>query len=119
MAGEKGRGEKEEDAEKGFELSVVCVGVVVCIVGLYTCFSLKKMVVTYATLLVLVAGVLLPDWTFFARDFSQWTTPMPLPRPIHHAPPSSPGFKIYPMRLAIFGVVYGFTLYKLWMYIVH
>ena len=32
---------------------------------------------TYGFVILAIAGVLLPDWEFFDRDYSKWLTPMP------------------------------------------
>ncbi|OUZ99348.1 Microsomal signal peptidase 12kDa subunit [Macleaya cordata] len=56
--------------------SLICLGVLVLVIGFYT-YSFKKMFVTYVFGLFAIAGALLPDWEFFDRDFSQWTSPMP------------------------------------------
>lgn len=40
-------------------------------VGLTT-RSFKKMMVTYVVGMLGIAGVLLPDWAYFDRDFSRW-----------------------------------------------
>lgn len=54
---------------------LVWLAMVVIIVGFYT-HSFKKMVVTYFMGLAGIGGVLLPDWDFFDRDFSEWTQPV-------------------------------------------
>ncbi|XP_072994037.1 signal peptidase complex-like protein DTM1 [Typha latifolia] len=56
--------------------SLVGLAVVMAFVGLWT-MSFKKMIATYAFGVGGIAGIFLPDWEFFDRDFSQWFTPMP------------------------------------------
>lgn len=58
-----------------FRSSLVCLAVVVVIVGICT-QSLKKMMVTYLVGVVGIGGVLLPDWGYFDRDFSRWSSPV-------------------------------------------
>lgn len=84
-------------------------------IGICT-FSFKKMIATYVFGLFAIAGLVLPDWEFFDRDFSHWSTPMPA----HDNPPpnsNSKRFKIYPLRLLLYTTVYGFGFYKWWMFI--
>ncbi|KAG1334610.1 putative signal peptidase complex-like protein DTM1 [Cocos nucifera] len=58
---------------------LVALAAVVIVVGAWT-FSFKKMMATYFLGLLGIAGILLPDWEFFDRDFSQWFTPLPAQR---------------------------------------
>ncbi|KAI5654825.1 hypothetical protein M9H77_32012 [Catharanthus roseus] len=103
-----------------FRSSVASLAVIVVIVGLYT-FSLKKMLATYLFGMFAVCGVILPDWEFFDRSFSQWCTPINVESV--HSLPSAPGnyqnastrFKMYPIRMAVYAMVYGFVFYKWWM----
>ncbi|XXG61254.1 hypothetical protein AAC387_Pa04g2960 [Persea americana] len=94
---------------------LLLVGAVVLLVGIYT-HSFKKMFATYFFGLFAIAGLVLPDWEFFDRDFSQWFTPMPA-----HGNPSqksnSTRFRIYPLRMVVLTTIYGFGLYKWWMFI--
>uniref|UniRef100_A0A1D1XJW8 Putative signal peptidase complex subunit 1 n=1 Tax=Anthurium amnicola TaxID=1678845 RepID=A0A1D1XJW8_9ARAE len=101
--------------EGALRTSLVCLGAAVALVGLYT-FSFKKMVATYVFGILAICGVLLPDWEFFDRDFSQWFSPMPTDRPAAAgAAPNQPArFKFYPLRVSLFVAVYGFGLYKWW-----
>lgn len=71
-----------------FRSSVASLAVIVVIVGLYT-FSLKKMLATYLFGMFAVCGVILPDWEFFDRSFSQWCTPINVESV--HSLPSAPG----------------------------
>ncbi|KAF9620377.1 hypothetical protein IFM89_026765 [Coptis chinensis] len=92
---------------------LVCLGALVLLIGLYTC-SFKKMLVTYAFGLLGIGGVLLPDWEFFDRDFSQWVYPMSTD---DAQKPRSNRFRIYPMRLFLYTTVYSFGVYKWWMFV--
>ncbi|XVE55501.1 hypothetical protein DITRI_Ditri03aG0163700 [Diplodiscus trichospermus] len=55
--------------------AVVWLAVIIVLVGIFT-LSLKKMMITYAFGMVGIAGILLPDWDFFDRDFSRWCYPV-------------------------------------------
>ena len=56
---------------------LVTLGALVLLVGIST-FSFKKMIATYAFGLLGIAGLLLPDWEFFDRDYKEWFSPMPV-----------------------------------------
>lgn len=62
---------------------LVTLGAVVVLVGIST-FSFRKMMATYIFGLLGIAGLVLPDWEFFDRDFSEWFSPMPV-----HAEPKN------------------------------
>ncbi|XP_031394764.1 signal peptidase complex-like protein DTM1 isoform X2 [Punica granatum] len=55
--------------------ALVWLAVVMAVVGLGT-HSFKKMFVTYVLGMLGIVGILLPDWDYFDRDFSKWTTPV-------------------------------------------
>jgi hypothetical protein len=59
--------------------SLVALAAAVAVTAVATA-SLRKALATYGFGVLAVAGVLLPDWEFFDRDFSQWLTPMPASR---------------------------------------
>ncbi|CAD6217042.1 unnamed protein product [Miscanthus lutarioriparius] len=59
--------------------SLVALAAAVVLTGLATA-SLSKAAATYGFGILAIAGVLLPDWEFFDRDYSQWLTPMPASR---------------------------------------
>jgi hypothetical protein len=59
--------------------SLVALAAAVLLTGVATA-SLRKAAATYVFGILAIAGVLLPDWEFFDRDFSQWLTPMPASR---------------------------------------
>ncbi|KAG8079685.1 hypothetical protein GUJ93_ZPchr0007g4456 [Zizania palustris] len=65
--------------DKLLQRSLVALAGVVVITGVVTA-SLWKAAVTYGFGILAIAGVLLPDWEFFDRDYSQWITPMPASR---------------------------------------
>ncbi|CAN6479869.1 unnamed protein product [Victoria cruziana] len=117
MGGEGGGddGRRLPSAEKVLRYSLFSLAAVVCGVGLYT-LSLKKMVVVYISGLLLVAGVVLPDWQFFDRNVSQWTSLVTATQP--SLPPRSFRFGCHPLRLSLYTIVYGFALYKLWKYVI-
>lgn len=62
---------------------LVCLAILMMVILLYT-HSLKKTMVTYVYGMFAIGGVLLPDWEFFDRPVSQWTSPMT----VQHMPPS-------------------------------
>lgn len=55
--------------------ALVWLAVAMAVVGLST-HSFKKMMATYVAGMLGIAGILLPDWDYFDRDFSRWTTPV-------------------------------------------
>ena len=55
--------------------AIVWLAVIIVLVGIFT-LSLKKMMITYAFGMVGIAGILLPDWDFFDREFSRWCYPV-------------------------------------------
>ncbi|KAL8130821.1 signal peptidase complex-like protein DTM1 [Apium graveolens] len=101
-----------------FRSSVICLTVVILGVGIYT-QSLKKMMGTYVFGMLGLCGILLPDWDYFDRPVSQWCSPITLTNKIHStAPPSSTSrFKVYPVRLLLYTIVYMYGFYKWWMFI--
>ncbi|CAL9082012.1 unnamed protein product [Musa textilis] len=101
--------------EEALQKSLVVLAALMAVVGIWT-FSLKKMLATYAFGILGIAGILLPDWEYFDRDFSQWFTPMPARRtPAADRAPGSWRFKLYPLRVAMITLIYSFGLYKWWM----
>lgn len=99
--------------------SLLCLAAFVVLVGVCT-HSYKKMVATYLFGLFAIAGVVLPDWDFFDRDFSRWFYPVTMEerRVLAAAPRSGLArFRIYPIRFIMYTTVYGFVLYKWWMYV--
>lgn len=55
--------------------SLVWLAVIMVIVGICT-ESWKKIMATYVVGIIGIAGLILPDWDFFDRDFSRWTCPV-------------------------------------------
>ncbi|XP_010060000.2 signal peptidase complex-like protein DTM1 [Eucalyptus grandis] len=98
--------------------SLVWLAAAMVVVGLWT-HSFKKAMATYGAGVLGIAGVLLPDWDYFDRDFSKWTTPI---SPEERAAIASRGsglarFRMYPLRLAVYTCVYGYGLYKWWVFV--
>ncbi|XP_022152589.1 signal peptidase complex-like protein DTM1 [Momordica charantia] len=106
-----------EDA--ALKSSLVFLAAVVVVVGIAT-HSFTNMAVTYLVGVFAIAGVLLPDWCFFDRDFSRWTSPVTAEE--RESDRISTGsqlrrFRIYPIRLIVYTIVYSFALYKWWKFI--
>lgn len=55
--------------------ALVWLAAIIMVVGLWT-LSIKKMMLTYIVGMFGIAAILLPDWVYFDRDFSMWTTPV-------------------------------------------
>ncbi|KAJ9567669.1 hypothetical protein OSB04_003635 [Centaurea solstitialis] len=100
---------------------LVCLAAIMMVIGVYTRYSLKKIIATYVFGMFAIGGVLLPDWEFFDRPISQWTSPMTVSHlpPLHppHPPPPPTRFRFYPLRTVLYTMVYGYGFYKWWMYI--
>ncbi|XP_071696290.1 signal peptidase complex-like protein DTM1 [Rutidosis leptorrhynchoides] len=98
--------------------SLVCLAVIMVIIGLYT-HSLKKTLATYIFGMFGIGGIVLPDWEFFDRPVSEWTSPLSVPQSMlpPHSTPSPSRFRFYPIRTIIYTIVYGYAFYKWWMYI--
>ncbi|GMY17287.1 signal peptidase complex-like protein DTM1 [Fagus crenata] len=98
--------------------SLIWLAAIIVVVGINT-QSFKKMMGTYLVGVLGIAGVLLPDWGYFSRDFSRWTSPVTAEERASQIAKGSESkrFKIYPIRLAIYTTVYGFALYKWWIFI--
>ncbi|WCJ44461.1 Signal peptidase complex-like protein DTM1 [Euphorbia peplus] len=95
---------------------LVWLAVVMAVVGIWT-QSLKKVFVTYLVGMFGISGVLLPDWDFFARDYSRWCSPMTEEEKALLAQRSGFRKKITPIRVAIYSAIYGYGLYKWWRYV--
>uniref|UniRef100_A0A0D9X1M8 Signal peptidase complex-like protein DTM1 n=1 Tax=Leersia perrieri TaxID=77586 RepID=A0A0D9X1M8_9ORYZ len=100
--------------------SLVALAAAVVVTGVVTA-SVRKAAATYGFGILAIAGVLLPDWEFFDRDYSQWLTPMPASRRTAAEAAAAREhdvwkFKPYPLRMAVLTMIYGFGLYKWWMY---
>ncbi|KAF7007480.1 hypothetical protein CFC21_022412 [Triticum aestivum] len=103
--------------------SLVTLAAAVVVTGVATA-SVRKALATYIFGILAIAGVLLPDWEFFDRDFSQWLTPMPASRRTAAAAAAEREhdiwrFKPYPLRMTVLTTIYGFGLYKWWTYVSH
>ncbi|XP_068638779.1 signal peptidase complex-like protein DTM1 [Aristolochia californica] len=98
--------------------SLVFLAALVVLVGFCT-FSLKKMFATYVFGLLAIAGVVLPDWEFFDRDFKEWFSPLPFDKRNRNSVGNSTAirFKLYPGRLVLYTTIYSFGLYKWWKFI--
>lgn len=58
-------------------VALVALAAGVLLTGFYT-HSFTKMFFTYMFGICGIAGVLLPDWTYFNRDFNKWFSPVDL-----------------------------------------
>ncbi|KAM7257861.1 hypothetical protein ACFE04_013602 [Oxalis oulophora] len=85
----------------------------IVVVGIWT-WSLKKMMVTYVVGMLLICGLLLPDWDFFDRHYSRWCFPITSQEraTLLAQRSASNRYRIYPIRLICYTAIYGFTLYK-------
>ncbi|CAH8326673.1 unnamed protein product [Eruca vesicaria subsp. sativa] len=105
--------------EAALRSSMVGLAVVMVLVWLST-QSLNKTVVTYAIGVSLIAGIVLPDWDFFDRSFSRWTYPVTAEERAaalsRKSQPSS-RFRVYPMRMVVYGTVYGYAVYRWWRFV--
>ncbi|KAM7520765.1 hypothetical protein LguiB_019727 [Lonicera macranthoides] len=111
----------ESMADDGvFRSCLVWLAAVVAVIGLYT-QSLTKMMGTYLFGMFGIAGILLPDWDFFDRPVSQWCSPVCVdelgPHSSHRFPKVPTRFRMYPIRLVAYITVYGFALYKWWIFV--
>ncbi|OMO94329.1 Microsomal signal peptidase 12kDa subunit [Corchorus olitorius] len=99
--------------------AIVWLAGILVLVGICT-LSLKKMMITYAFGMLGIAGILLPDWDFFDRDFSRWCYPITAEERAALLARRSGFFKryrLYPMRVIIYTTIYGFGLYKWWNFV--
>ncbi|PQP93863.1 signal peptidase complex-like protein DTM1 [Prunus yedoensis var. nudiflora] len=102
-----------------FRASLVWLAAVIAVVGVCT-QSFKKMMLTYVVGVLGISGLLLPDWGYFDRDFSRWTSPVSAEERASEVAQRSGlirRFRKNPMRLVAYATVYGFALYKWWMFI--
>ncbi|CAK9325606.1 unnamed protein product [Citrullus colocynthis] len=105
--------------DAALNFSLVFLAAAVVLVGITT-YSFKKMAVTYFVGVFAIAGVLLPDWCFFDRDFSRWTSPVTEEeRESYRISTGSRSrrFRIYPIRVVAYATVYSIALYKWWQYV--
>nr|GEX00718.1 signal peptidase complex-like protein DTM1 [Tanacetum cinerariifolium] len=80
--------------------------------------SWKKTFATYVFGMFGIGGIVLPDWEFFDRPVSEWTSPLSVAHmPPANSPPTPSRFRFYPVRTIIYIMVYGFAFYRWWMYI--
>ncbi|GKV09339.1 hypothetical protein SLEP1_g20854 [Rubroshorea leprosula] len=100
--------------------SMVCLAATIVAVGLWT-LSLKKMMVTYVVFMLGIAGVLLPDWEYFDRDFFRWCYPVTSEERDKLTALAQRSllrrYRIYPLRIVVYGTIYGYGLYKWWKFV--
>ncbi|KAJ0024385.1 hypothetical protein Pint_08341 [Pistacia integerrima] len=100
--------------------SLIWLAVVMVIVGVCT-QSLTKIMVTYVVGILGIAGILLPDWDFFDRDFSRWCYPVTAEERASAVAQRQVSllrrYRIYPVRLVVYTIIYGFALHKWWMFV--
>ncbi|KAI5355578.1 PREDICTED: signal peptidase complex DTM1 [Prunus dulcis] len=102
-----------------FRASLVWLAAVIVVVGVCT-QSFKKMMYTYVVGVLGISGLLLPDWGYFDRDFSRWTSPVSAEERASEVAQRSGlirRFRKIPMRLVAYATAYGFALHKWWMFI--
>ncbi|KAJ4822419.1 hypothetical protein Tsubulata_041595 [Turnera subulata] len=95
--------------------SLVWLAAGMVIVGICT-QSFKKVMVTYMFGVLGIAGLLLPDWEFFDRDYSRWFSPVSQEDMAALAPRSGFRSRISPLRLIAYAAVYGYATYNWWSY---
>ncbi|KAF5955302.1 hypothetical protein HYC85_008158 [Camellia sinensis] len=112
--------------DAAFRSCLVWLAVIVAVVGLCT-QSLRKMMATYLLGMFAVAGVLLPDWEFFDRHVSRWSSPVSFHDMRQQQPHSASAQRVpttlpptrsrmYPVRVMVYTAVYGIAFYKWWMF---
>ncbi|MED6219457.1 hypothetical protein PIB30_036048 [Stylosanthes scabra] len=103
--------------DRSLKTSLLCLAALILIVALCT-HSLKKMLVTYVVGILGIAGVLLPDWDYFNRGLSRWTTPVTTNERASFSQLSEfQRFAYSPLRVITYGVVYAYAMYKWWEYV--
>ncbi|KAI4337696.1 hypothetical protein L6164_016080 [Bauhinia variegata] len=98
--------------------SLLWLAAIVVVVGICT-QSMKKMIATYVLGVLGIAGILLPDWDYFNRDFSRWAYPVTIEERDSLSPHGS-GFLRFansPLRLAVYSAIYGYAMYRWWHYV--
>ncbi|GAY41615.1 signal peptidase complex-like protein dtm1 [Citrus sinensis] len=100
--------------------SLVWLAVIMVIVGICT-ESWKKIMATYVVGIIGIAGLILPDWDFFDRDFSRWTCPVTAEERASILAQRQTSllkrYRIYPVRLVAYATIYGFALFKWWKFV--
>ncbi|XP_027339187.1 signal peptidase complex-like protein DTM1 [Abrus precatorius] len=101
--------------------SLLWLAALILAVGIFT-HSFKKMMTTYVLGVLGIAGVLLPDWDYFNRDFSRWPYPVTAEERaafslIHAQGSGFMRFANSPIRVIAYSVVYGYAMYKWWEYV--
>ncbi|XP_073029207.1 signal peptidase complex-like protein DTM1 [Primulina eburnea] len=96
--------------------SMVWLAVAAAITGLYT-LSWKKMGITYLFGMLAICGVVLPDWDNLDRGVSRWCTVVTGDGMARATPVTATRFKMYPIKLLLYGAVYGFAFCKWWSFI--
>ncbi|CAK7347142.1 unnamed protein product [Dovyalis caffra] len=95
---------------------LVWLAAVMVVVGIWT-LSFKKVIVTYVVGVLGIAGVILPDWDYFDRDYSRWFSPVSEQDKLALAQRSGFRNRIFPLRLVGYTTIYSYALYKWWMFI--
>ncbi|XP_020206788.1 signal peptidase complex-like protein DTM1 [Cajanus cajan] len=99
--------------------SLLWLAAVILAVGVCT-HSLKKMMVTYVLGVIGISALLLPDWDYFNRDFSRWPYPVTAQERANSVQAQGSGFLRFansPLRVIVYSVVYGYVMYKWWVYV--
>lgn len=63
------------NSDAALRISLIWLAAIMVVVGIWT-QSLKKVMVTYVVGMLGIAGLFLPDWDFFDRDYSRWCYPI-------------------------------------------
>ncbi|CAN1165294.1 Signal peptidase complex-like protein DTM1 [Linum perenne] len=101
--------------DEALRRSLLTLAAVMAIVGIWT-HSLNKIGVTYVVGMLGIAGILLPDWDFFDRDYSRWFFAVN-EQEKNQALARRTRRRIYPLRVIGYSIVYCYGLYKWWNYV--
>ncbi|OAY58134.1 signal peptidase complex-like protein DTM1 [Manihot esculenta] len=104
------------NSDAALRISLIWLAAIMVVVGIWT-QSLKKVMVTYVVGMLGIAGLFLPDWDFFDRDYSRWCYPITEEEKTALAQRSGFRSRISPLRWIVYAAVYGYALCKWWIYV--
>ena len=95
--------------------SMIWLAAIIVVVGIST-RSFKKMMATYVVGGLGIAGVLLPDWCYFNRDFSRWTSPVTAEERASHIASTRSGSKRLLVSSFLFVTqLFNFNFFLFWI----